>query len=44
MGEPAKKDDRLYLYRDYKGWPDNERWELIDGVAWNVSPAPSMGH
>jgi Uma2 family endonuclease len=44
VGEPAKKDDRLYRYRDYKAWPEDERWELIDGVAWNMSPAPSMGH
>jgi Uma2 family endonuclease len=44
VGEPAKKDDRRYLYRDYKTWPEDERWELIDGVAWNMSPAPSMGH
>jgi Uma2 family endonuclease len=44
VGEPAKKDDRRYLYRDYKAWPEDERWELIEGVAWNMSPAPSMGH
>jgi Uma2 family endonuclease len=44
VGEPAKRDDRRYLYRDYKAWPEDERWELIDGVAWNMSPAPSMGH
>jgi Uma2 family endonuclease len=44
MGLPAKKDDRLYQYRDYRAWPDDERWELIDGVAWNMSPAPSMAH
>ena len=44
MGLPAKKDDRLYLYRDYRSWSDDERWELINGVAWNMSPAPSMAH
>ena len=44
MGEPALKDDRIYLYRDYKGWSDDERWELIDGVAWSMSPAPSTAH
>jgi Uma2 family endonuclease len=44
VGLPAKKDDRLYLYRDYRTWPEDERWELIDGVAWNMSPAPSMAH
>jgi Uma2 family endonuclease len=44
VGLPAKKDDRLHLYRDYREWPEDERWELIDGVAWNMSPAPSMAH
>lgn len=44
VGEPAKKDDRRYIYGDYKAWSEDERWELIDGVAWNMSPAPSMGH
>jgi Uma2 family endonuclease len=44
VGLPAEKDDRLYLYRDYRTWPEDEGWELIDGVAWNMSPAPSMAH
>jgi Uma2 family endonuclease len=44
MGLPAKKDDRVYRYGDYRTWSDDERWELIDGVAWNMSPAPSMAH
>lgn len=33
-----------YTYSDYKTWPDDERWELIDGVAWSMSPAPSPSH
>jgi Uma2 family endonuclease len=44
MGLPARKMDRTYTYRDYKTWPDDERWELIHGVAWNMSPAPSVSH
>ena len=44
MGEPARKTDRRYTYRDYRSWPDDERWELIDGVAWNMSPAPVRRH
>ncbi len=44
VGEPAKRDDRRYLYRDYRAWPEDERWELLDGVAWSMSPAPSMAH
>jgi len=29
---------------DYMGWDDGERWELIDGVAYNMSPAPAIRH
>jgi Uma2 family endonuclease len=43
-GLPARKLDRRYTYGDYRTWPDDERWELIDGVAWNMSPAPSSRH
>jgi len=25
-------------------WPENERWELIDGIAYNMTPAPSTRH
>ncbi len=31
-----------YTYEDYKKWED--RWELIDGVAYAMSPAPSLKH
>ena len=44
MGLPAKKIERRYTYRDLREWPEDERWELIDGVAWNMSAAPSVGH
>lgn len=44
VGLPLKKDDQIYTYRDYSLWPDDERWELIDGVAWNMSPAPATKH
>ena len=44
MGLPALKNDRVYTYADYRGWPDDERWEIIEGSAWNMSPAPSRKH
>jgi Uma2 family endonuclease len=44
MTDPVRKTDRHYTYADYKTWPDDERWELIDGVAWNMSPAPGRTH
>ena len=44
MGLPMRKNDRLYAYGDYKTWPDEEQWELIHGVAWNMSPGPNRNH
>jgi len=39
-----KKSDKKFTYNDYITWPDDERWELIDGVPYNMSPAPSTIH
>lgn len=33
-----------YTYKDYLEWTDEERWELIDGVPYNMTPAPSPEH
>lgn len=33
-----------YTYQDYLSWPEGERWELVDGVAYAMSPAPTTGH
>lgn len=44
MGLPLKKTDRHYTYGDYRSWPEDERWELIDGSAWNMSVAPTRRH
>ncbi|MEL6539044.1 MAG: Uma2 family endonuclease, partial [Bacteroidota bacterium] len=33
-----------YTYQDYLSWDDGERWELIEGVAYNMSPAPNRKH
>ena len=40
---PRNPDDR-FTWRDYQAWPDEERWEIIDGVAYAMSPAPSVAH
>lgn len=44
MADPLRKADRRYTYNDYASWSDEERWELIDGVAYDMSPAPSPRH
>ena len=31
-------------YGDYVKWPDEERWELIDGYAYNMTPTPPRIH
>lgn len=33
-----------FTWQDYRAWPADERWELIDGVAYAMSPAPSTRH
>lgn len=43
-GSGALKRPHRYTYRDYREWPAAERWELIDGHAWSMSPAPRRRH
>lgn len=33
-----------YSYADLLTWPENERWEVIDGVPYDMSPPPSRKH
>lgn len=42
--QPLLKEGRKYTYADYCTWDDDERWELIDGVAYAMSPAPTWKH
>jgi Uma2 family endonuclease len=44
MGVPARKEADRYTYSDYLAWPDEERWELLDGIPYNMTPAPSLKH
>jgi hypothetical protein len=34
MSRILEKTVKNWTYRDYCQWPDDERWELIDGVAY----------
>lgn len=33
-----------FTYADYRQWPDDQRWELIDGVPFAMAPAPTVSH
>lgn len=41
---PLPKKNEHYTYQDYVTWPDDERWELIDGVPYNMTPSPRFEH
>lgn len=44
MAIPKDSNKGVFTYSQYKNWPDEERWELIDGEAYDMSPAPGMLH
>jgi Uma2 family endonuclease len=44
MGLPAGKQAEIFTYADYQGWDDKERWEIINGEAYNMTPAPNRKH
>ena len=43
MGLP-RRDVEYHTYADYCSWPDDGRYELIDGVAYAMGPAPVRRH
>jgi Uma2 family endonuclease len=44
MALPIRTQDRSFSYRDYLGWGDEHRYELIDGMAYLMAPAPAIEH
>ncbi|WP_312038949.1 Uma2 family endonuclease [Desulfosporosinus shakirovi] len=40
---PLLQEGRKYTYADYLTWPDEERWEIIDGVPY-MQAAPTWQH
>ncbi len=43
MGLP-RRDSEHHTYADYRSWPEDCRYELIDGIAYAMSPAPTRRH
>ncbi|MBI2267417.1 MAG: Uma2 family endonuclease, partial [Armatimonadetes bacterium] len=44
MSLPMKNDGHAYTYGDYLAWTGEERWELIKGIPYDMTPSPSMTH
>jgi Uma2 family endonuclease len=42
MAEAAKSI--RYTWADYRQWPEDQRWEIIGGDAYEMSPSPSPRH
>ena len=40
----AKKLEDKYTYGDYLTWPEGERYEIIQGILYNMTPAPGRNH
>ena len=44
MGMPDIQADQSFTYEDYLTWPDEERWEIIEGQPYAMTPAPTWRH
>jgi len=44
MAVALRKNEDLFTYAQYAAWPDEERWELIDGIPFDMTPAPNRYH
>jgi len=44
MTLPKFKEEDRFTYSDYLAWDDDQSWELIDGVAYCMSPGPNRLH
>ncbi|NEX22045.1 Uma2 family endonuclease [Thiorhodococcus mannitoliphagus] len=38
------RDPVRHTYGEYRGWPEDQRLELIEGVAYAMAPAPTRQH
>jgi Uma2 family endonuclease len=43
MADPVRQLNDRFTYGQYRVWPEDERWELIDGEAWMMA-SPSTWH
>ncbi|MFB3788106.1 MAG: Uma2 family endonuclease, partial [bacterium] len=41
---PIPQAHEKYTVQDYMSWNDDKRWELIEGVAYDMTPAPNIKH
>ena len=40
---PVQQEKKKYTFADYLKWPENERWEIFDGIP-SMQAAPTWQH
>jgi len=43
-GTSAFKEGERFTLEQWRTWPEGERWELIGGISYCMSPAPRVSH
>ncbi|MTI85707.1 MAG: Uma2 family endonuclease [Firmicutes bacterium] len=44
MSTPVSKIQKHYSYKDYKDLPTDKKYEILNGVLYNLAPSPSTQH
>ncbi len=44
MSQYLNNKHASFTWEDYQNWPDDQRWELVDGEAYAMSPSPQTRH
>ena len=44
MSEASARKQQKHTWSDYRTWNDNQRWEIIGGDAYLMSPSPTSRH
>lgn len=44
MATANQQSEQRFTYADYLKWPEDERWELIEGRPYAMTPAPLADH
>lgn len=44
QNHPTSSRKKTFTYGDYLSWPDEERWEIIDGEPFEMTPGPNPFH
>lgn len=40
----VRKREGRFTWQDYVSWPSDERWEVIDGRTYDMTPSPTPAH